>query len=90
MKQKVYYQNGKKESKKRVIPNMPSKEKKMTLLTDHLESLNYWRDQLLGLEKSYYSKDPEKERTCRNMINKYLDDVLDHNKKIKEKSKNKV
>jgi hypothetical protein len=69
---------------------MPSKKKKMTFLTEHLVSLNHWRDQLLGLEKSYYSKDPEKERTCRNMINKYLDDVIDYNKNIKEKSKNKV
>jgi hypothetical protein len=39
------------------------------------------------MEKSYYSKDVEKERTCRNMINKYLDDVLEYNKNIKEKSK---
>ena len=69
---------------------MVNKKKKMTLLIDHLKSLNHWRDQLLALEKSYYSKDPEKERTCRNMINKYLDDVLAHNKNIKEKPKNKV
>ena len=90
MKRKVYYQNGGKESKKRVISNMPPKKKKMTFLIDHLKSLNYWRDQLLALEKSYYSKDPEKERTCRNMINQYLDDVLDYNKNFKEKPKNKV
>ena len=69
---------------------MVNKKKKMTLLIDHLKSLNHWRDQLLALEKSYYSKDPEKERTCRNMINKYLDDVIDYNKNFKEKSKNKV
>jgi hypothetical protein len=69
---------------------MVNKKKKMTISTEHLASLNHWRDQLLGLEKSYYSKDPEKERTCRNMLNKYLDDVLEHNKNIKEKSKKKV
>ena len=69
---------------------MVNKKKKMTLLIDHLKSLNHWRDQLLALEKSYYSKDPEKERTCRNMINKYLDDVIDYNKNFKEKSKMKV
>jgi hypothetical protein len=69
---------------------MPPKKPKIEFLTDHLASLNHWRDQLLALEKSYYSKDSEKERTCRNMLNKYLDDVLDHNKKIKEKSKKKV
>lgn len=69
---------------------MVNKKKKMTLLIDHLKSLNHWRDQLLALEKSYYSKDPEKERTCRNMINKYLDDVIDYNKNFKEKSKKKV
>ena len=69
---------------------MPLKKPKIEFLTDHLASLNHWRDQLLSLEKSYYSKDPEKERTIRNMINKYLDDVLAYNKNIKEKSKNKV
>ena len=69
---------------------MPPKKPKIEFLTDHLASLNHWRDQLLALEKSYHSKDPEKERTIRNMINKYLDDVLNHNKNIKEKSKNKV
>jgi hypothetical protein len=69
---------------------MPPKKQKIEFLTDHLASLNHWRDQLLALEKSYYSKDPEKERTCRNMINKYLDDVLTYNKNIKEKPKNKV
>ena len=69
---------------------MPLKKPKIEFLTDHLASLNHWRDQLLALEKSYHSKDPEKERTIRNMINKYLDDVLNHNKNIKEKSKNKV
>ena len=69
---------------------MPLKKPKIEFLTDHLASLNHWRDQLLALEKSYHSKDPEKERTISNMINKYLDDVLNHNKNIKEKSKNKV
>ena len=69
---------------------MPPKKTKIEFLTDHIASLNHWRDQLLALEKSYYSKDSEKERTIRNMINKYLDDVLNHNKNIKEKSKNKV
>ena len=69
---------------------MPLKKPKIEFLTDHLVSLNHWRDQLLALEKSYYSKDPEKERTIRNMINKYLDDVLAYNKNIKEKPKNKV
>jgi len=57
------------------------KEKKLKLLTEHIASLNHWRDQLLALEKTYYSKDPEKERTIKNMINKYLDDVIDYNKK---------
>ena len=69
---------------------MPPKKLKIEFLTEHLASLNHWRDQLLALEKSYYSKDLEKERTCRNMLNKYLDDVLDYNKNIKEKSKKKV
>ena len=40
------------------------------------------------MEKSYYSQDLEKQRACRNMINKYLDEVLDHNKNIKKKTKN--
>ena len=69
---------------------MPPKKPKIEFLSEHIASLNHWRDQLLALEKSYYSKDPEKEKTCRNMINKYLDDVLEHNKNIKEKSKKKV
>jgi hypothetical protein len=69
---------------------MPPKKLKIEFLTEHLASLNHWRDQLLALEKSYYSKDLEKERTCRNMLNKYLDDVLDYNKNIKEKVKKKV
>jgi len=67
---------------------MPPKKSKIQFLTEHTSSLNHWRDQLLALEKSYYSKDPEKERTIRNMINKYLDEVLNHNKNIKEKPKN--
>jgi hypothetical protein len=69
---------------------MPPKKQKIEFLSEHLDSLNHWRDQLLALEKSYYSKDPEKERTCRNMLNKYLDDVLEHNKKFKEKPKKSV
>jgi hypothetical protein len=69
---------------------MPLKKNKIEFLTEHTASLNHWRDQLLALEKSYYSKDPEKERTIRNMLNKYLDDVLAYNKNIKEKPKNKV
>ena len=66
------------------------KDNKFILSPTHIKDLNHWRDQLLALEKTYYSKDPEKERTCRNMLNKYLDDVLTHNKNIKEKPKNKV
>jgi len=65
------------------MSDMVRKNKKMKLLAEHLTSLNHWRDQLLSLEKSYYSKDMEKERTCRNMINKYLDDVIAYNKNIK-------
>jgi hypothetical protein len=67
-----------------------SNKNKIIISQEYLDNLNHWRNQLLALEKSYYSKDPEKERTCRNMLNKYLDDVLDHNKNIKEKLKNKV
>ena len=66
---------------------MPPKKNKIHFLTEHTASLNHWRDQLLALDKTYYSKDLEKERTIRNMINKYLDDVLEHNKKSKEKPK---
>ena len=66
---------------------MPPKKPKIEFLSEHIASLNHWRDQLLNLKKSYYSKDPEKERTCHNMINKYLDDVLAYNKNIKEKPK---
>jgi hypothetical protein len=69
---------------------MPPKKNKIIINKEQLDSLNHWRDQLLALEKSYYSKDPEKERTIRNMINKYLDDVLAYNKNIKGKAKNKV
>ena len=69
---------------------MRPKKPKIEFLTDHLASLNHWREQLVTLEKTRYSRDFEKERICRNMINKYLDDVLDHNKNIKEKPKNKV
>ena len=57
------------------------KEKKLKLLTEHIASLNHWRDELLKLDKTYYHKDHEKERTIKNMINKYLDDVIDYNKK---------
>lgn len=68
---------------------MPSKKNnKIQFLTEHLASLNHWRDELLKLDKTYFHKDLEKERTIRNMINKYLDDVLEYNKKFKEKPKN--
>jgi hypothetical protein len=66
---------------------MSTKNNKILITQEQLDSLNHWRDQILKMEKSYYSKDVEKERTCRNMINKYLDEVLEHNKNIKEKSK---
>ena len=67
---------------------MPPKKNKIIINKEQLDSLNHWRDQILKMEKSYYSQDLEKQRTCRNMINKYLDEVLDHNKNIKEKPKN--
>lgn len=67
---------------------MPSKKTKIQFLSEHIASLNHWRDELLKLEKTYFHKDLEKERTIRNMINKYLDDVLEYNKKSKEKAKN--
>lgn len=57
------------------------KKKKMTLLTEHIASLTHWRNELLNLDKKYFSKDPEKERTIKNMINKYLDDIIEYNKK---------
>ena len=57
------------------------KEKKLKLLTEHLASLNHWRNELLKLEQQYYHKDYEKERTIKSMINKYLDEVLDYNQK---------
>ena len=60
---------------------MPRPKKKMTLLTEHTASLNHWRNELLNLEKQYYHKDAEKERTIKNMINKYLDDIIEYNKK---------
>jgi len=66
------------------------KDNKYILSPTHLKDLNHWRDQLLALEKTYYSKDLEKERAIKNMINKYLDDVIDYNKKVNEQSKNKV
>lgn len=69
---------------------MPPKKNKIIINKDQLDSLNHWRDQILKMEKSYYSKDLEKERACRNMINKYLDDVLESNKNIKEKPKKQV
>jgi len=67
---------------------MPLKKPKIQLLTEHLASLNHWRDELLKLDKVYFHKDLEKERTIKNMLNKYLDDVLEYNKKSKEKAKN--
>jgi hypothetical protein len=69
---------------------MPPKKNKIIINQEQLDSLNHWRDQILKMEKSYYSKDVEKERTCRNMINKYLDEVLEYNKNIKEKTKKQV
>ena len=57
------------------------KEKKLKLLTEHLASLNHWRNELLNLDKAYYHKDHEKERTIKAMINKYLDEVLEYNQK---------
>jgi len=67
---------------------MPLKKAKIQLLTEHLASLNRWRNELLKLDKEYFHKDLEKERTIRTMLNKYLDDVLEYNKKSKEKPKN--
>ena len=67
---------------------MPPKKAKIQFLSEHIASLNHWRDELLKLDKTYFHKDLEKERTIRSMINKYLDDVLEHNKKSKEKPKN--
>ena len=69
---------------------MPPKKNKIIINQEDLDSLNHWRDQILKMEKSYYSQDLEKQRTCRNMINKYLDQVLDYNKNIKEKPKKQV
>ena len=66
---------------------MPPKKNKIIINQEQLDSLNHWREQILKMEKSYYSQDLEKQRTCRNMINKYLDEVLEYNKNIKEKSK---
>lgn len=57
------------------------KEKKLKILTEHLASLNHWRNELLNLDKAYYHKDYEKERTIKAMINKYLDEVLEYNQK---------
>jgi hypothetical protein len=69
---------------------MQSKKIKIQFLNEHTTSLNHWRDELLKLDKTYFHKDPEKERTIKNMLNKYLDDVLEYNKKSKEKPKKKV
>ena len=63
------------------------KKNKLILTPSLLKDLNHWRDQMIALEKVHYSKDYEKERTIKNMLNKYLDEVLDYNKKIKEISK---
>lgn len=61
---------------------MPKAKKvEIKFLSEHTASLNHWRDELLKLEKTYYSKDLEKERMIKNMINKYLDDVIAYNKK---------
>ena len=69
---------------------MPSKKPKIQFLSEHIASLNHWRDELLKLDKTYFHKDLEKERTIRSMLNKYLDDVLEHNKKYNEKPKKSV
>jgi len=63
------------------------KKDKLILTPSLLKDLNHWRDQMIALEKVHYSKDYDKERTIKNMLNKYLDEVLDYNKKIKEISK---
>jgi len=63
------------------------KKDKIILTPSLLKDLNHWRDQMIALEKVHYSKDYEKERTIKNMLNKYLDEVLDYNKKIKDISK---
>lgn len=62
---------------------MQSKKNKIKFLSEHIASLSHWRDELLKLDKTYYHKDHEKERTIKAMINKYLDEVLDYNKKNK-------
>ena len=63
------------------------KKDKIILTPSLLKDLNHWRDQMIALERVHYSKDYEKERTIKNMLNKYLDEVLDYNKKIKDISK---
>ena len=63
------------------------KKNKIILTPSLLKDLNHWRDQMIALEKVHYSKDYDKERTIKNMLNKYLDEVLDYNKKIKDISK---
>jgi len=64
---------------------MPIKKNKIVLLTEHTASLNHWRNELLNLEKQYFHKDLEKERTIKAMINKYLDDIIEYNKKSVKK-----
>jgi hypothetical protein len=54
--------------------------KKIKILTEHEAGLNHWRNELLNLEKTYFHKDLEKERVIKNMINKYLDDIISYNK----------
>ena len=66
---------------------MPPKKSKIQFLSEHIASLSHWRNELLKLDKEYLHKDHEKERTIKNMLNKYLDDVLEYNKKSKEKAK---
>ena len=66
---------------------MPPKKSKIQFLSEHIASLSHWRNELLKLDKEYFHKDHEKERTIKNMLNKYLDDVLEYNKKSKEKAK---
>ena len=59
---------------------MRQKKNKIKLLTEHVAALNHWRNELLNLDKKYFHKDLEKERVIKNMINKYLDDVINYNK----------
>lgn len=52
----------------------------MKISKDLLNTLNHWRNELLNLDKTYYSKNLETERIIKNMLNKCLDDVIENNK----------